>query len=77
MKNLYFCILFIVFASFFVGCKDTIRLIEITNELIIKKFKGHNGFVNNIIKIIHPKYGESLLSQNYLDSNINLWSNKI
>ena len=60
----------------FFGSEDTIRLIELTNELIIKEFKGHNGFVNNIIKIIHPKYGESLLSQNVCNSNINLWSDK-
>ena len=61
----------------FVGSKDTIRLIELKNGLIIKEFKGHNKYVCTIIKIIHPKYGELLLSQNSLDSNINLWSNDI
>ena len=61
----------------FVGSKDTIRLIELKNGLIIKEFKGHNNYVCTIIKIIHPKYGELLLSQNMHDSNINLWSNKI
>ena len=32
MKNLYFCILFIVFASFFVGCKDTKKQAEIIEQ---------------------------------------------
>jgi WD40 repeat protein len=61
----------------FVGCEDnTIKLVELNNNLIINNLKGHNNIVLTVKKIIHPKYGECLLSQGYTDDKIILWSNK-
>ena len=62
----------------FVGCKDeTIKLIEIKKGLIIKSLTGHNDYVLTIKKIIHPEYGECLISQNCEESEIKLWINVI
>ena len=58
----------------FVGCSDkTIRLIEINNGLIIKSLTSHDNCVITVEKIIHPKYGECLISQNWGKSSIKLW----
>ena len=58
----------------FMGCGDyAIRLIELKNGNIIKSFLGHEGFVNNIRKVIHPKYGECLASQSAYQGAIKLW----
>ena len=59
----------------FVGCYDkSIRMIDIKNEKNIKTFLGHKDWVCSINKIIHPKYGECLVSQG-LGSNemIKIW----
>jgi WD40 repeat protein len=63
----------------FVGCKDKIvRLVDM-NEGNVIKLMNDNSFVSEyitIIKIIHPYYGECLLSQGFLYDNIKLWINK-
>ena len=61
-----------------VGCKDkTIKIIEIKNGIIVKNLIGHNNRVLTIQKIIHPKYGECIISQNYHESEIKLWKIEI
>ena len=64
----------------FVGCYDcTIKLIELQKGKIITNLKGHKNRILTIKKIIHPKYGECLVSQDSEESEIKLWniSNKI
>ena len=62
----------------FVGCGDkTIKIVEIKNGLIFKSLTSHNRYVLTIKKIIHPEYGECLISQNMEESEIKLWVNKI
>ena len=57
----------------FVGGGDnSIKLIKIENETIIKSLTGHNENVLAIKKIEHYKYGESLISQGN-DGTIRLW----
>ena len=61
----------------FVGCSDkTIKLIELNNGLIVKNLTSHDDIVITVKKIIHPKYGKCLISQNLGRSNIKLWINK-
>ena len=49
--------------NLFVGCEDkAIKLININNDKIIKSLSGHEGSVITIKKIVHPKYGECLIS---------------
>ena len=58
----------------FVGCSDkNIKIINLKKGIIIKDLISHNNKVINIKKIIHPKYGECLVSQNCGYSHINLW----
>ena len=58
----------------FVGCKDnTIKLIDIKKGIIVKSLNGHNQTVLTITKINHQQYGESLISQGYMDDQIKLW----
>jgi len=60
----------------FVGCSDkTIKIVEIKKKLIVKSLTGHNNYVTTIKKIIHPEYGECLISQNWVESEIKLWTN--
>ena len=61
----------------FVGCEDKkIRIIEINKGVIIKNLIGHNNSILTMKKIIHPLYGESLISQAYESDKIKLWINK-
>ena len=58
----------------FVACNDnTIKLIILSNGDIIKKLKGHEDKVCSIKKIIHPQYGECLISQGYKKDQIKIW----
>ena len=57
----------------FVGYSDkTIKLIELNNGLIIKSLTSDDKVIT-IKKIMHPKYGESLISQNLNNNLIKIW----
>jgi WD40 repeat protein len=59
----------------FVGCKNTmIRLVDIKEGYIIKYLEGPKSGIFTIKKIIHPKFGECLLSQGYEGDQIKLYS---
>ena len=59
-----------------VSCVDnTIKLIDFKNYALIKSFSGHNNEVCTIKKIIHPTFGECLLSQGLANDQIKLWIN--
>lgn len=48
----------------FVGCSDhKIKLIDVNKEKVVKNYEGHEHWVCTINKIIHPKYGQCLVSQ--------------
>ena len=59
----------------FVGCHDnSIKLIDIIKGTIIKSLEGHEGDILTIKKIIHPLYGEYLITQAIDDKKIKLWN---
>ena len=61
----------------FIGSQDkTIKLVEIKNGKIIKNLNGHTECLICIKKIIHPIYGECLISQGRRYDQIKLWINK-
>ena len=61
----------------FVGCTDnTIKLVEIKNGIIIKSLTGYNNEVCTIKKIIHPTYGECIITQGWENDQIKLWITK-
>ena len=51
-----------------------IRLVDLNEGYIIKYLEGPKSGVFTIKKIIHPKYGECLLSQGYEGDQIKLYS---
>ena len=58
------------------SCVDnTIKLIDFKNYILIKSFSGHNNEVCTIKKIIHPTYGECLISQGLANEQIKMWIN--
>ena len=62
----------------FVGCNDkTIKLIQLKKGIIIKDLIGHNNRVSTVKKIIHPIYGECIISQGKYNDQIKLWIHKI
>ena len=63
----------------FIGCGDgSIKIIEIKKWIIVKSLDGgHFNTVITIKKIFHPKYGNCLVTQNCLESQIKLWTNDI
>ena len=57
----------------FVGCNDnTIKLIELSNEKIIKELKGHDGVVFSVKTVVFPEYDKCLISQGS-DDLLKLW----
>ena len=59
-----------------VSCVDhTIKLVDFKNLAFIKSFKGHNNEVCTIKKIVHPTYGECLISQGLANEQIKMWTN--
>ena len=59
-----------------VSCVDyTIKLVDFKNYVLIKSLEGHNNEVGTIKKIIHPEFGECLLSQGLGNEQIKLWIN--
>lgn len=55
------------------GLDYSIRIIDLNNELEIKKLLEHNNFVINLRIINHQKYGKCLLSQGYSNDQIKMW----
>ena len=59
-----------------VSCVDyTIKLVDFKNYAFIKSFSGHNNEVCTLKKIIHPMYGECLISQGLFNEQIKMWVN--
>ena len=59
----------------FVGNNDkNIKLINLEKGTISKYLIGHNNYVLTLKKIIHPHYGECLISQNYNNGQIKIWA---
>ena len=58
----------------FIGTNGKILLLELKNEIIAKTLEGHNNYCT-IKKIIHPEYGECLISQSRKNSELKMWAN--
>ena len=58
----------------FTGCNNNeIKLIDIEKRMVVKRLNGHKKLITCLKKIIHPKYGESLISQGYKNDQLKLW----
>ena len=58
-----------LFAS---GNDYQVKLFDLTAGKFIQSFKGHTSTVCTLEKIVHPKYGECLISQG-LDGKLKIW----
>ena len=58
------------------GEDGRIKLFDLNAGVIINEIKGHNKMVCTIKKLIHPIYGECLVSQGFRKDQIILWRNK-
>jgi len=56
----------------FLDCENNIKLLDLNNGKIIKAFNGHKDKIKTIIKFVHPKYGECLLTQGQYQESIKL-----
>ena len=54
----------------------SMKLIDLKEGVFIKQLNFHYDMVCTIKKIIHPLYGECLISQGYRKDQIKLWINK-
>jgi hypothetical protein len=50
-------------------------LVDFKNYALIKSLEGHNNEVGTIKNIIHPEFGECLLSQGFGNEQIKMWIN--
>ena len=58
----------------FIGCNNSeIKLIDLKNKNICKRLFGHKKLITCIKRVIHPKYGEALISQGYKNDQLKLW----
>jgi len=57
---------------FAAGNDYQVKLFDLKEGKFIKSYKGHTSTVCSLDKIVHPKYGECLLSQG-LDGKIKVW----
>ena len=55
---------------------EVLDLVKIKNDElnVVKRLTNHNEIIPHINKIIHPIYGECLVSQDYYKT-IKLWAN--
>jgi hypothetical protein len=61
-----------LFAS---GSDYNVKLYDLKNGIYLKKYDGHTSTCCAVEKIVHPKYGECLISH-ALDGKLKLWINK-
>ncbi len=56
------------------GAEDkSIKIIDLNKGVVIGQLEGHKKRVIMVRKFTHPKYGEFLVSQSYLDEGFKLW----
>ena len=60
----------------FISCDNRLELVNINNNLKIKKFFGHKSDVATLKIINHPKYEKCLISQGFWYDSIILWIKK-
>ena len=53
------------------------KVIDLENENIVNTLIGHDHNIITIKSVIHPLYGESIITQELYNGQIKLWTNKI
>ena len=62
----------------YIGTQDSlIIIVDLIKNEVIDYLVGHNNSVICIKNILHPKYGELLVSQGYLNDGIKFWKKNL
>lgn len=62
----------------FIGCDENIiRLVDIQNVKVIKEIVGPTDRICNMKMIVHPLYGECMITQGWKYGGINFWVSKL
>ena len=61
----------------FVGCGKTLNVIDIENETVVNTLNGHGNNIITIKTVIHPRYGECVISQELYTGQMKLWANQV
>ena len=57
-----------------IACEEkNIKLLDLTNNKVIKTLIGHNNIVITIKIIIHKYYGKCLISHGFENDQIKIW----
>ena len=60
-----------------VGCGNALQIIDIENEEVVNTLIGHTNNIITIKTVIHPVYGECIVSQELYTGQTKLWANQI
>ena len=60
-----------------VGCGKSLKVIDIESEEVVNTLNGHDNNIITIKSVIHPFYGECIVTQDLYSGQIKLWANKI
>lgn len=52
-------------------------MIDIENETVVNTLKGHGNNIITIKTVIHPRYGECVISQELYTGQMKLWANQV
>ena len=59
------------------GCGNSLHVIDIKKEEVVNILIGHSHNIITIKTIIHPIYGECIVSHELYTGQIKLWANQI
>ena len=59
------------------GCGNALQIIDIENEEVVNTLIGHTNNIITIKTVIHPVYGECIVSQELYTGQTKLWANQI
>ena len=60
----------------FVGCANFLKVVDIENEEVVNTLFGHSYNIITIKTVVHPIYGECVISQELYTGQMKLWVNK-
>ena len=61
----------------FVGCGNSLKLVELENEKVVNTLIGHSHNIITIKTAFHPEYGECVISRELYTGQMKLWMNKL
>ena len=60
----------------FVGCGNSLKVIDLNDEDVVNTLIGHTHNIITIKTVLHPLYGECIITQELYTGQMKLWVNK-